>query len=209
MKQPFISLETLRQISALNILDDACFEGVWLFESESPEIKASRVAFETTLFEKVDLSGSTLTELKILNAKIRFSNLANTKSKKARILRTEFTSCRLTGLQLSEAKFQDTLFTRCKVDLACFRFGVLKDVVFDECILTSSDFLGATLERVVFRNCDLTDSDFSQVKIKELNLRGSKLQSIHLQKESITGKVKVDAGQALYLAGLFGLIIDD
>ena len=209
MKKPVISLKLLRQVNAFKLYDDARFEEIRIIELGDPGSTALDVVFETTLLEKVDLSAATLTGLKLVDTKILSSNLANTKSENANILRTEFIGCRLTGLQLPDVILRDTLIQRCKFDLSLFRFGSLKDVTFDECVITGSDFLGTTLERVVFRNCDLTDSEFSQTKIKEMDLRGSKVQNIHLQKDAIIGKVKVDTGQALYLSSLFGLVIED
>ena len=59
-----------------------------------------------------------------------------------------------------------------------------------------------------FKGCDLTNSDFSQSKLKKVSLKGSVIVNIHVDKESF-GQVTVDSGQAIYLASVFGLTIED
>ncbi len=209
MKKPIVTLSALRQVNELNICNDARFEEVICTDIKKPESTGLDVVFETVFLEKVDLSLSVFEGLKLVDTKIVSSDLSNLKSEKIYVLRSEFIGCRLTGLQLPDGILRDTLFQKCKLELSLFRFSTLKDVVFDECILANSDFLGTTLNDVVFKNCDLTDTEFSQAKIKNVDIRGSKIQNIHLQKESVTGGLKVDTGQALYLSGLFGLVIED
>ena len=75
----------------------------------------------------------------------------------------------------------------------------------------SADLIIESIEKsknVSFENCDLKDSQFSQAKLNNVYLKGSNIENIKINKDAFAN-VTVDTKQALYLASLFGLKIED
>ncbi len=209
MKKPIIDLKTLHHVDKVDLVYDARFDHARITSVEYVGAKARDVTCETVIMEKIDFGSSNLPGLKLLDARLSGSSFANAACEDVHALRAEFIGCRLTGLQAPNGMLREVLFQRCKLDLSLFRFASFREVVFEECVLRGADFVGAAFDRVTFKSCDLTGTDFSQSKIRSIDLRGSNLQDIRLDKHAIAGTIKVDTGQALYLAGLFGLIIED
>ena len=66
----------------------------------------------------------------------------------------------------------------------------------------------AVSSKTIFDSCDLTEADFSQADITGSDLRRSRIEGIRIGPEQLRGVI-VTHDQALYLAGLLGLVIQD
>ena len=89
-----------------------------------------------------------------------------------------------------------------------FRFGKIKNTLFADCDLTDVDFTGAELTNVTFENCTLTSALFFQSTLASVSIKSSTIENIRITRESIKN-LTVNSGQALYLATLFGLVVED
>lgn len=102
----------------------------------------------------------------------------------------------------------DVVVDKSKCNDVSFRFAKIKNMVFLDCSLDNADFMGAKLENVIFRNCSLKNSQFSQSKLKNVNFKDSNIEGISISRDSF-GDITVNTGQAIYLASLLGLNIED
>ncbi len=144
---------------------------------------AKGVTLETAKLVHVDLSGSRLEHLGVVDGIFAGCNLANVHGTSARLVRLVVTGCRLTGLELSEGELSDVAFRDCRVDLASFRSCRMQRVMFEDCLLTQTDFLDARLDSVRFHGCDLTNAD----------LRGARLERCELRRSDLTGVQGVES----------------
>lgn len=163
-------------ISAL--AHDAAYGDVELVNVALCEQHAKGVAFETFKFTKVDLSGSRLDHLRVLDGELSDCNLANVQSRAANATRTTIQTSRLTGLALPEATLRDITIRDCRVDLASFSFSRLARVTFEDCLLAQTDFLETHLESVRFHGCDLTRADFRGARLQHCEFRRSDLSDL-------------------------------
>ncbi|HYM55372.1 MAG TPA: pentapeptide repeat-containing protein [Solirubrobacteraceae bacterium] len=156
---------------------DASFTETELTGASLVDQHARGLTFETAKLAGVDLSGSRLEHLRIVDAVLDGCNLANVQGRGARLSRVVVKDSRLTGIDLSEGVLTDVTFQGCRVDLASFSSRRLERVTFEDCVLAQTDFLEARLDSVGFHGCDLTNAD----------LRGARLERCELRRSDLTG----------------------
>lgn len=121
---------------------------------------------------------------------------------------TIFDGCKLTGTVFNRAVFKNVELIDIRADLAQFQHAKFQGVRFENCNLQHAFFNGAKLPKTVFAGCDLTGVDFSGATITGSDLRRSKIDGIKIGPEQLKGVI-VTQDQALYLAGLSGLVVRD
>jgi hypothetical protein len=126
----------------------------------------------------VDLSGSRLESLRVVDGELRGCNLGNVQALGAELTRLDIEGGRLTGLALSEAVLRDVTLKDCRIDLASFAFARLARVTFECCLLAQADFIEAELESVRFHGCDLSRASFRGARLKGCEFRRSDLSGI-------------------------------
>ena len=171
------ALEQLDPLSPRSLADETTYAEVELTDLELPAQHARGVALESVVLRRVDLSGSRLEGLRLLDATFTGCNLANLQARGAELSRVLVQSSRLTGTVLMESQLRDVTFRGCRIDLASFSHCRLARVTFDDCILHQSDFLGAELDTVRFEGCELVEAD----------LRNARLRRCELQRTSLDG----------------------
>ncbi len=139
---------------------------------------ASGVTFETVKLARIDLSGSRLEHLRIIDGTLHDCNLANLQGRSASAKRVTIESSRLTGIDLAEGALIDVTVRGCRIDLASFGFSRLERVTFEDCLLTQTDFLEAQLDSVRFHSCDLTHADFRGARLKRCEFRRNDLTDL-------------------------------
>lgn len=102
--------------------------GDGVFEAELSDIDlreswARGVSVRNTAGRAVDLSGSDLEELRMLDAELRASNLANVTAPRSSLVRVRVVDSRLTGVNLFEAFVRDVTLAGCRIDLASFSWA--------------------------------------------------------------------------------------
>jgi uncharacterized protein YjbI with pentapeptide repeats len=157
---------------------DAAIAEVELSRSQLPDQRANGVSFDSARLAGVDLSGSRLEHLSIVNAVLTGCNLANIHGNSARLARVDIQSSRLTGTVLADATLSDVTLLGCRADLASFGFSRLQRVTFEDCLLTQADFLDARLHSVRFHDCDLSRADFRGAQLKNCEFRRCQLTEV-------------------------------
>jgi uncharacterized protein YjbI with pentapeptide repeats len=126
----------------------------------------------------VDLSGTRIRGLRLVDVAVERGNLANVVAAEASLTRVVFTGTRLTGAQWTRGRITDTVFRDCRIDLATFAGTTFERVTFEGCLLSQTDFGEALLRSVRFDHCDLTEADLSGVRIDGCELRSCTLDGL-------------------------------
>jgi uncharacterized protein YjbI with pentapeptide repeats len=161
--------------------------------------RADGLRLDTIRLTRVDLSGSRLQQVRVIDAELTDCNLANLHARGADASRLAIARSRLTGIELQAASLQDVTISGCRVDLASFGSARLARVTFDECVLTEATFLDAELDAVRFHDCDLTRADFRGARLRRCEFRRTELTQI----EGVTSL----RGAAIDLPTIVGLAV--
>jgi uncharacterized protein YjbI with pentapeptide repeats len=159
---------------------------------------------EGCIWRSVTLSSPKAQRLRLRDARIEQSDLANIDLTGAALERVEILATRLTGATCSEAQSKSVLFQECKVDFALFRMARLEQCVFERCNLAEADFYGANLTGAIFRGCDLSRVDISHATLSGADLRDCRLDGVRGTPEAMDGLI-ISPDQAALLITLFGV----
>lgn len=201
--------------SELTVVEDAeaLFESqaISISERSIKEIQAEgRTAgtlfMEHSVLERVSLSGSSFSSIKLSDVRLVGCDLANLQTRAMKLVRVEFVNCRMTGFRAGEADCQDVLISEGDQRYSQFRFSSFKSAEFDSCNFEEADFYGTDLSGARFRGCNLRNAEMSKTKLVDTDLRGSVVDGLQLNAEDIRGAV-VDASQAMSFAPLLGISI--
>lgn len=165
------ALEQLEPSHPEALAHDTTYAEVALTDTDLAGQHARGVTLESVHLRRVDLSGSRLEQLGVLDATFTGCNLANVHARGSDLSRVLIESSRLTGTVFLESGLRDVTFRGCRIDLASFAHCRLTRVTFDDCILTQSDFLGAQLDSVRFHACDLAEADLRNARLRRCELR--------------------------------------
>jgi uncharacterized protein YjbI with pentapeptide repeats len=157
---------------------DARVAEIELADASLAEQHANGVSFQTVKLDRVDLSGSRLETLRIVDGVLVGCNLANLYARSVSLERARIENSRLTGIELTEGALRDVTFRGCRIDLASFGFSRLERVTFEDCLLSQTDFLEAKLDSVRFHACELSRADFRDARLSRCELRRSDLTDV-------------------------------
>jgi uncharacterized protein YjbI with pentapeptide repeats len=160
---------------AQSLTHDAVYSETAIDDVALSDQQARGVVLRAVELTKVDLSGSRLDHLRVVDGALANCNMANMHCRGADIARVTITSSRLTGIGLAEAVARDLTIRDCRIDLASFGFSRLERVTFEDCLLSQTDFLETQLDSVRFHGCDLTGADFRGARLKRCEFRRSDL----------------------------------
>ena len=207
MRKPVLNTSKLRE-QELKLGETIILDGAKVINGNLTSESLDELSVETSYLENIIFNSVTIGEFESKDSLFSKCSFAGAQCDRSYLVRTEISNSRLQGIQMTEGVLIDTVIVDSKCSMANFRFSSLKNVIFKNCDLKEIDFLGAKLESVTFKNCDLSDSEFSQSKLKKVSFKGSVITNIHIDKDSF-GEVTVDSGQAIYLASVFGLTVED
>jgi len=162
-----------------------------------------RSIVEGVVFRDMDATSLIVRSTAFLRTDLSLGTLAG-----ASFTRCVFDGSKLTGTRLNRAVLKDVTLTECRSDFAQFQYARMQDVRFERCDLKQAYFNNARMKNTVFDACDLSGADFSQANIAGSDLRRSRIEGIRVAPEQLKGVI-VTHDQALYLAGLLGLVIRD
>jgi uncharacterized protein YjbI with pentapeptide repeats len=186
-------------------------EGVWLESTSLGGADAGSVRFERAHLQDVDLVGSKLRALRLLDVAGERIDAANGDWGGAELRRVRLQEARLTGLDLGEARLEEVSFSGCKLDYVNLRYSVLRHVTFEDCVLNGADFQAASIEATRFHKCELREADFSKAELSHVDLRGSEL-ALAGSVLGLRGAI-VDSLQLMELAGALahelGIAVED
>lgn len=167
------------------------------------ELRLLECVVEGVLFDQTHVE-----EGKVVNCVFEKCSFAGAELLKMGLDRVRIQGARMPGLQMYEAHVVHTHVVSSKLTTANFRAGTFSHVCFERCDLTEVDFLGAKLTDVIFHECTLSGAQFSHAQLTNVRFKGSTIEGIHIDRDAFHA-VTVDSAQALYLASLFGLTIED
>ena len=162
---------------------------------------------ESSRLERVGLANCTFGSIVMKDVRLSGCDLANLQTRGLSLTRVEFRNCRMTGLRAGEADCRDVLIEEGDQRYAQFRYGKFRSAEFASCNFEEADFQGADLTGSIFRKCNLRNAEMSKVKLLNADLRGSSVESLHLNAEDLRGAV-VDLSQAMLFAPLLGIRIE-
>jgi uncharacterized protein YjbI with pentapeptide repeats len=165
------------------------------------------VTIDRCVWRSVTLSDRKAQRLRVRDARIDNSDLANIDLTNSALERVEVVSTRLTGAKCNEAQFKSVLFQECKLDLAMLRMAKLEQCVFDNCNLTEADFYGTELSGSIFRRCDLSRADISHANLTGADIRDCRIDGMRGTPASAAGLV-ISPDQAVLLITLFGVRVE-
>jgi uncharacterized protein YjbI with pentapeptide repeats len=165
------------------------------------------VTIDRCVWRSVTLSDRKAQRLRVRDARIENSDLANIDLTNSALERVEVVSSRLTGAKCNEAQFKNVLFQECKLDLAMLRMAKLEQCVFDNCNLTEADFYGTELSGSIFRRCDLSRADISHANLTGADIRDCRIDGMRGTPASAAGLV-ISPDQAVLLITLFGVRVE-
>jgi uncharacterized protein YjbI with pentapeptide repeats len=171
----------------------------------SPRGQPTRV--DRCLWNSVTLADPKANGLRMYDARIENSDLANADLTRSFFERVEIISTRLTGATCTEAQLKSVLFKECKLDFALLRMARLQQCIFEKCILTDADFYGADLSGTIFRDCDLSRADISQAKLAGADIRNCRLDGLRGTPITMDGLI-ISPDQAALLITLFGVRVE-
>jgi uncharacterized protein YjbI with pentapeptide repeats len=161
------------------------------------EFKAG-ATIDSAVFENVEVSSSALKKMSVTDCVFNNCLLFGNDLDGSWLRRVRFKSGMYSGMVLSDSTLTDILFTGVKLNLSNFRSARFQRVEFKSCDLSEADFQGATFTAVSFKNCDLSRADFSNCKMKDVDLRSSKIASVR----GLSGLrgAKIDTAQLISVA---------
>ena len=162
---------------------------------------------EASVLERIILANCTFGSMVWKDVRLINCDLANLETRGLTLVRVEFINCRMTGLRAGQADCQDILISEGDQRYSQFRYAKFRSAEFDSCNFAEADFQGADLSGSVFRKCNLENAEMSKVKLVNADLRGSRVEGLHLNAEDIRGAV-VDVSQAMIFAALLGIRIE-
>jgi uncharacterized protein YjbI with pentapeptide repeats len=168
---------------------------------------AGTLHIEASILERVILANSTFGSVVMKDVRLLGCDLANLQTRALSLIRVEFINCRMTGLRTGEAECQDVLIHEGDQRYSQFRYAKFRSAEFDSCNFEEADFQGANLSGSIFRKCNLRNAEMSKVKLLNADLRGSRIDGLHLNAEDVRGAV-VDLPQAMIFASLLGIRIE-
>ncbi|MGA9876561.1 MAG: pentapeptide repeat-containing protein [Solirubrobacteraceae bacterium] len=204
-------VEELTRLSSVDLKRDPALDGVLLEDADLSGIEAASVRLVEVALRRVNLGGTGLRGLHLLDVLATAVDAANGSWPYTQMSRVTFESSTLVGLDLANGQIGATTFSECKLDLANLRLSTVQDVVFLGCSLRGADFYGANLRSVRFEKCDLCEIDFGHATLEMVDLRTSTLTDIRgigsLKGATVDGSQLIDL--ALSLAVELGIQVEN
>jgi uncharacterized protein YjbI with pentapeptide repeats len=195
--QPLL-IDDLPRVSGADLRREGGLDGALLEDADVSQLQARSLRLAEVGLCRVDMSGSRLRGLSLVDVLASAVNAANGSWPGARMNRVTFQRSTLVGVDLAEGRLSATTFCECKLDFANLRMSSIEDVVFVGCSLRGTDFYGSCLKSVDFAGCELHETDFNGASLESVDLRTSTLVDVR-GTGSLRGAI-VDASQLIDLA---------
>jgi uncharacterized protein YjbI with pentapeptide repeats len=124
------------------------------------------------------------------------------------LTRVEFHDCKLVGARWPDAELEDVRFVGCQMSYVAFWSAKLVRVEFERCVLREADFQAADSSGVRFVECDLSVANFADAKLSGADVSTSDIQRIRIGHREAQGLI-VSREQAVGVAKLLGLTVKD
>lgn len=172
------------------------------------EKSAAGMTFEAAVFVGAALARSKFPDVALRDVRLDRCDLSNADWAGGSLVRSEILGTKLIGFASAESRWRDVLVRKSPGRLAVFQQTRFDSCRFEECDLAEATFEGATLKNVVFRECDLAGVRFVGATLENVDLRGSRIDGLHLDPASVAGLI-IDPTQAPIVAALAGARIEE
>ncbi len=199
--------EQLGALAVDAIVDRGRFDEVLVQGEGSAKVIASNAAFEGSLLAGAGLMGSKLQGIACVDCRFDRADLANASWTDGRFVRTAFNECRLTGFDGWGSQMRDVRFVGCKGPDAIFTRSSCTRVRFDGCQLAGMDLSESQIDSLAIHDCDARNLRLIGSRISFLDLRGSLIDGIVFDIESLKGIV-IDPSQAGAIARSLGVRVE-
>lgn len=173
-------------------LEGITFTGCTFDGSVLAQAALTRCTFESCIFERVDLSGTRLTDSVVDGCTLV----------EIRALGTAWGS-----LARPIIPPEPSTFRRCRLGMGAFGGADLSGARFEECRMEEADLDETVLRGATFVSCDLTSARFVRTDLRDADLRGSHGFVLDPQANDVRG-LRVDLTGALGLLAPFGVVVD-
>lgn len=146
--------------------------------------------------------------LRLTKCEISAVDAANTQLEQSGWRDVLVTESRFTGALLNGAVLNNVVFKRSRLDMVRIQDAKLTQTRFEECDLRGAFFNGSNMTGSVFEGSNLTGADLTNARLEGCDLRRATIEDIRIAPDQLH-QVIVTADQAIYLARLFGLVVDE
>lgn len=204
-------LDDLEKLECFQPLDEDSYDRILLDSVIAGPIAVRHLTVENSVFDHVNLAGSTLEEGALRDIVFDTCDFANLQAGEARVRRCHFKGVRLTGANFSGAKLDGVFFEACRMDIASFFNAEMVSVGFKSCDLTDSDFRESDLAGCLFEDCKLHGVQFFGSRLKgarfvDCNLEGARIAASDLRGVIMAPNQVID--QSLFLARLLEIEVE-
>ncbi len=199
--------EQLSTLSVNAIVDRGRFDEVHVQSEGLAPISASNVSFEGSVLSGSGLMGSKLQGIACVDCRFDRADLASASWTDGRFVRTVFNECRLTGFDGWGTQMRDVRFVGCKGPDAIFTRSSCTRVRFDGCQLAGMDLSESQIDSLAIHDCDARNLRLIGSRISLLDLRGSLIEGLVFDIESLKGIV-IDPSQAGAIAQSLGVRVE-
>ncbi|NLN84357.1 MAG: pentapeptide repeat-containing protein [Firmicutes bacterium] len=183
-------------------------EGLSFFQEVGPKDLPSYLNMQNCLLQNCTFNQSQTFRSSFMNMRFVATDFSNISWQECRFERVEFVDCRFIGSNLTETLFKHVRFSSCTGELSNFAGAKMEDLIFEACDLNSASFSSSQFKRVDFTQCNLDNAEFLHTSLEKIDLRSCQIEGISLAGPELKG-CKVTPLQAVSLAGLLGLIVED
>lgn len=169
-------------------------------------INGSSIVLHQSIVTKSSIANAP--NLQVRKSRLETIDAANADLERSGWSGSEISGSRFTGSRLNHAHISKTVFMECRMNLMQCQQSTLQHVRFEKCDLRGAYFNMSSMAGTVFEGSDLTGADFSGALIQGCDFRRATIEDIRVAPDQMAGVI-VTADQALYLARLFGLEIQE
>lgn len=176
-----------------------------LITSES-EINGHHIVLDTCQVDRARIIAAS--HIRLTRSTLRVVDAANADIEQSGWRDVTVSESRLTGAKLNGSVLSNVVFMETRMNLMQIQNAKMKNVRFERCDLRGAYFNGSSLPGTIFEGSNLTGADFSGADITGSDLRRAIIEDIRIAPDQLN-KVIVSSDQALYLARLFGLDVQE
>lgn len=189
-------------------LGEENFDG-FLFIQERPQKHLPPyININNCFFQNCDFSHTQGYRNSFTNIRFETCDFSNIDWSESRLERVEFINCKFTGSNLSQSILKHILFENCKSDYCNFGGAQMQNVKFQSCDLEYANFGSCKFKNLHFEECNLDKAEFLHTSLRDIDFRTNSIQGLRLAGPELQG-CKVTSIQAVTLAGLLGLVVED
>jgi fluoroquinolone resistance protein len=169
----------------------------------------TELEFESCTFRNCDFSGSVLSKSLLTDCRLVDCNWSSITLKETGLRNVEFVGCKIVGVDFSHCLplLFSIGFEKCSLDYSHFVRNKLKKTMFKECTVRDADFTESDLSGASFDDCDLSRTVFSHTNLSGADFRTARNFAISLE-TNVLKKARFSLSEAAGLLKQYGIIVE-